>query len=181
MQNDLAHGAAQSGADREQAEFLRAEMGRARARVDGAQLRSPIDGIVVTPALGKHCRKTSGRGRRICAGARSLRGGSAGFDFRARRGVDESRRERGDQAGKLSATNLAGPCIGGKSRGNSRRWRAYIYRSGASIESRREFAGRNDGAGEDFAGFETSRLRTAAASGAVDLANTLELDWLVMA
>jgi len=58
MQNDLAHGAAQSGADREQAEYLRAEMERARARVDDAQLRSPIDGIVVTPALentaGKH-------------------------------------------------------------------------------------------------------------------------------
>jgi RND family efflux transporter MFP subunit len=52
MENDLAHGAAQSGADREQAEFLRAEMERARARVDDAQLRSPIDGIVVTPALG---------------------------------------------------------------------------------------------------------------------------------
>ena len=52
MQNDLAHGAVQSGADREQAEFLRAEMQRARTRVDDAQLRSPIDGIVVTPALG---------------------------------------------------------------------------------------------------------------------------------
>lgn len=52
MQNDLSHGAAQSGADREQAEFMRAEMERARTRVDDAQLRSPIDGIVVTPALG---------------------------------------------------------------------------------------------------------------------------------
>ena len=35
MQNDLAHGAAQSGADREQAEFLHAELERARTRVDG--------------------------------------------------------------------------------------------------------------------------------------------------
>ncbi|HMG87454.1 MAG TPA: efflux RND transporter periplasmic adaptor subunit [Terracidiphilus sp.] len=52
MQNDLAHGAAQSGSDREQAEFLHAEMERARTRVDDAQLRSPIDGIIVTPALG---------------------------------------------------------------------------------------------------------------------------------
>jgi RND family efflux transporter MFP subunit len=52
MQNDLAHGAAQSGADREQAEFLHAEMERARARVASAELRSPIDGVVVTPALG---------------------------------------------------------------------------------------------------------------------------------
>jgi RND family efflux transporter MFP subunit len=51
MQNDLAHGAAQSGADRAQAEFLRAEVARARSRVESAQLRSPIDGIVVTPEL----------------------------------------------------------------------------------------------------------------------------------
>ncbi len=58
MQNDLARGAAQSGADREQAEFLHAEVVRARTRVDDAKLRSPIDGIVVTPDLqnvaGKH-------------------------------------------------------------------------------------------------------------------------------
>ena len=58
MQNDLSRGAAQSGADREQAEFLNAERERARTRVDDAKLRSPIDGIVVTPDLqnvaGKH-------------------------------------------------------------------------------------------------------------------------------
>ena len=58
MQNDLSHGSAQSGADREQAEFLRAEMERARVRVEDAKLRSPIDGIVITPDLqnvaGKH-------------------------------------------------------------------------------------------------------------------------------
>ena len=58
MQNDLARGAAQSGADREQAEFLHAEMERARTRVEDAKLRSPIEGIVVTPDLqnvaGKH-------------------------------------------------------------------------------------------------------------------------------
>lgn len=58
MQNDLAHGAAQSGADRAQAEFLRAEVSRTRAHMENAQLRSPIDGIVVTPdlqnAAGKH-------------------------------------------------------------------------------------------------------------------------------
>ena len=58
MQNDLAHGAAQSGADRAQAEFLHAEVLRANARMEGAQLRSPIDGIVVTADLqnvaGKH-------------------------------------------------------------------------------------------------------------------------------
>lgn len=58
MQNDLARGSAQAGTDRAQAEFLRAEVARARTRVDSAQLRSPIDGVVVTPELensaGKH-------------------------------------------------------------------------------------------------------------------------------
>lgn len=52
MQNDLAHGAAQSGEDRAQAEFLRAQVERTRAHMEEAQLRSPIDGIVVTPDLG---------------------------------------------------------------------------------------------------------------------------------
>jgi RND family efflux transporter MFP subunit len=58
MQNDLAHGAAQAGVDRQQAEFLRAEVDRLRTRVRDAQLRSPISGIVVTPDMeniaGKH-------------------------------------------------------------------------------------------------------------------------------
>ena len=51
MQADLERGAAQAGADRAQAEYLRAEADRARNRVEGAQLRSPIHGIVVTPSL----------------------------------------------------------------------------------------------------------------------------------
>jgi multidrug resistance efflux pump len=58
MENDLAHGTAQAGADRTQTEFLRSEVARARARLESAQLRSPIAGIVVTPnlqnAAGKH-------------------------------------------------------------------------------------------------------------------------------
>jgi RND family efflux transporter MFP subunit len=62
MQNDLSRGAAQSGADRQQAEFLHAEFDRARARVDEAQLRSPIDGIVVTPDL------QNAAGKRLDAG-----------------------------------------------------------------------------------------------------------------
>jgi GAF domain-containing protein len=51
MQDDLAHNAAQSGADRAQVEYLRSEVDRGRSRRDSAQLRSPIDGIVVTPNL----------------------------------------------------------------------------------------------------------------------------------
>jgi len=51
MQSDLARGAPQSGADRTQAEFMRAEVARAQARLENAQFRSPIEGVVVTPDL----------------------------------------------------------------------------------------------------------------------------------
>ena len=58
MQGDLARHSAQAGEDRTQADFLHAEMERARLRISNAQLRSPIDGIVMTPdlqnAVGEH-------------------------------------------------------------------------------------------------------------------------------
>jgi multidrug resistance efflux pump/GAF domain-containing protein len=58
MQGDLARRSAQAGEDRTQADYLHAEMERARLRIANAQLRSPIDGIVMTPdlqnAVGEH-------------------------------------------------------------------------------------------------------------------------------
>jgi GAF domain-containing protein len=51
MQGDLARHSPQAGEDRTQADYLRAEMDRARLRIANAQLRSPIDGIVVTRDL----------------------------------------------------------------------------------------------------------------------------------
>jgi RND family efflux transporter MFP subunit len=58
MQADLATHSAHAGEDRTQADYLRAEMERARLRIANAQLRSPIDGIVMTPdlqnAVGEH-------------------------------------------------------------------------------------------------------------------------------
>jgi len=51
MGASLARGSVQAGAERAQIEFLRSEAGRARTRVDSAQLRSPIAGIVATPML----------------------------------------------------------------------------------------------------------------------------------
>jgi RND family efflux transporter MFP subunit len=51
MQGDLARHSAQAGEDRTQADYLRAEMDRARLRIANAQLRSPIDGIVMTHDL----------------------------------------------------------------------------------------------------------------------------------
>lgn len=51
MEDDLAHGSARAGADRANVNFLRSEVAQARTRVESAQLRSPIAGIVVTPNL----------------------------------------------------------------------------------------------------------------------------------
>lgn len=51
MQNNLVRGSPQAGADRAQADIYRAEAARARIRIDEAQLRSPIDGIIATPDL----------------------------------------------------------------------------------------------------------------------------------
>jgi len=51
MEDDLAHGSARAGSDRANVNYLRSEAAQARARVESAQLRSPIAGIVVTPNL----------------------------------------------------------------------------------------------------------------------------------
>jgi len=51
MEDDLAHGSASAGTDRANVNYLRSEAAQAHARLDSAQLRSPIAGIVVTPNL----------------------------------------------------------------------------------------------------------------------------------
>jgi RND family efflux transporter MFP subunit len=51
MEDDLAHGSARAGTDRANVNYLRSEAARLRARLESAQLRSPIAGIVVTPNL----------------------------------------------------------------------------------------------------------------------------------
>ncbi len=51
MEDDLAHGSARAGADRANTDYLRSEAAQARTRLESAQLRSPIAGIVVTPNL----------------------------------------------------------------------------------------------------------------------------------
>jgi hypothetical protein len=51
MEASLAAGSAQAGEDRAQVEYLRTAVARAQSRVDSAELRSPIDGLVATPAL----------------------------------------------------------------------------------------------------------------------------------
>jgi transcriptional regulator with GAF, ATPase, and Fis domain len=51
MEASLAGGSAKAGDDRAQVEYLRTEVARAESRVNSAELRSPIDGIVATPAL----------------------------------------------------------------------------------------------------------------------------------
>jgi len=51
MEASLAGGSARAGEDRAQVEYLRTEVARAQSRVDSAELRSPIDGLVATPGL----------------------------------------------------------------------------------------------------------------------------------
>lgn len=51
MESDLSHGAVEAGADRAQVEYLKAETNRARTRIENAELRSPIEGVVMTPNL----------------------------------------------------------------------------------------------------------------------------------
>jgi RND family efflux transporter MFP subunit len=51
MEDDLAHGSARAGTDRANVNYLRSEAAQARARLESAQLRSPIAGIVATPNL----------------------------------------------------------------------------------------------------------------------------------
>lgn len=51
MEANLARGSAQAGADRAQVELLRDQVSQARSHLEGAQFRSPIDGVVATAAL----------------------------------------------------------------------------------------------------------------------------------
>jgi RND family efflux transporter MFP subunit len=51
MEDDLAHSSVRSGADRANVSYLRSELAQARARLESAQLRAPIAGVVVTPNL----------------------------------------------------------------------------------------------------------------------------------
>lgn len=51
MEGDLAERSAKAGQDRAQADYLQAELNHARLRLANAELKSPIDGIVITPDL----------------------------------------------------------------------------------------------------------------------------------
>ena len=51
MEQDLASGSARAGADRTQAELMRAQLEQVQRHLEDAQMRSPIDGIVTTPNL----------------------------------------------------------------------------------------------------------------------------------
>lgn len=51
MEDDLAKQSPRAGQDRAQADYLEAELNHAQQRLSNAELRSPIDGIVITPDL----------------------------------------------------------------------------------------------------------------------------------
>jgi RND family efflux transporter MFP subunit len=58
MEGDLAERSPKAGQDRAQADYLQAELQHAQLRLSNAELKSPIDGIVITPnlqnAVGEH-------------------------------------------------------------------------------------------------------------------------------
>ncbi len=179
MQNDLAHGAAQSGADRAQAEFLRAEVTRASARMESAQLRSPIDGIVVTPDLQNVAGKHLDAGTAF-AQVLDLSSAIVQVSIPER---DTVLMHPGETVAiKLDSypqRTLARSHFGCEPRGKGRRRRSHVYGRSAALKCGRKFTGRDDWAGQGLSGMETCRVCFAAASCAVDLADTLELDWLV--
>ena len=74
MEDDLAHGSARAGADRANVDYLRDEVARSRTRLESAQLRSPIAGIVVTPNL-QNVRANTWMPARFCSGAGPRLGG----------------------------------------------------------------------------------------------------------
>ena len=51
MEGDLAERSPKAGQDRAQADYLQAELNHAQLRLSNADLKSPIDGIVITPDL----------------------------------------------------------------------------------------------------------------------------------
>jgi multidrug resistance efflux pump/transcriptional regulator with GAF, ATPase, and Fis domain len=51
MEGDLAERSPRAGQDRAQADYLQAELRHAQLRVSNAELKSPIEGIVITPDL----------------------------------------------------------------------------------------------------------------------------------
>ena len=129
MQNDLARGAPQAGADRAQAEYLRSEVARIRARVDSAQLRSPIarhcchaQSAKMPPAstwiAGESFAQVLDLTSAVVADRRS----------RARRLPVASGRDRGRQARQLSAAHLAQHCLRGQPAGAGGRWRPHLQR-----------------------------------------------------
>ncbi len=85
MEASLAAGASQAGEDRAQMEYLRTEVERAQSRVESAELRSPIEGFVATPALQKCGGRALECRRSVCEGAGSVVGGDGHFACAKRR------------------------------------------------------------------------------------------------
>ena len=180
MENDLARGSAQAGADRANAEYLRSEVAQARSRLDSAQLRSPIAGIVVTPNLQNLA------GQHLDAGAAfaqvldlesaviqvavpeqnaSLLG--AGQDA-AIKLESYPQRTWHSQVSMVSPQAVAGDGF------------RTFYRRSPGAEQRRDASCRNERKGEkSICGLRPAGLRAAAPAGSVGVADGLEPDRLV--
>ena len=179
MENDLARGSAQAGADRAQAEYLRSEVARARARLDSAQLRSPIAGIVVTPNL------QNAAGKHLDAGAtfaQVLDLNSAVVQIAVPE-RDAALLHSGEPAAiKLdsypqrtwrNAVSVVGPEA--QAGEGERTFTAEV----PVAKRRRNSPRRNDGPGKNFYRLAAGWICPAARARALDMADSVELDWLV--
>ena len=180
MENDLAHGSARAGADRANADYLRSEVAQARTRLESAQLRSPIAGIVVTPNL------QNAAGEHLDAGAPFAQvldlNSAVVRDCRSRAG-----RCAADIPAKRPRSNLtairSGPGTMRFLWSARRQWLATasvpsLPKSRWRTMTRILRAGMS-GKGKISIGLTAGRVCAAAAAGFVDLADAVELDWLV--
>ena len=167
-------------ADRAQVEFLRSEVERARTRVESAQLRSPISGIVITPNLqnsaGKHLDAgtqfaqvldLSSAVLQIAVPERDTPLMSAGLNAALKLDSYPQRTWHG-------RVSVVSPEAGAGD--GERTFSVEVPLSNPDAKSPR----RHDGPRKDFDWLATGRLCLVTQACAVDMADSMELDRVVM-
>ena len=172
---------AQAGADRAQVEYLRSEVARAQSRLESAQLRSPIAGIVVTPDL------QNAAGEHLDAGApfaQVLDLSSAVVRHR------RSAARRRPAASRVNLRRSSWTAI--RSAPGTRRSPSSAQKHSRAMANApsppafrcptpRHASRRNDRPRQNLHRLSTRRVCAAAPTRALDMANFVELDWLVTA
>ena len=179
MQGDLARHSPRAGEERTQADFLRAEMERTRLRIANAQLRSPIDGVVMTPDL------QNAVGEHLDAGApfaQVLNLASARINIAVDQ-QDAHLVKAGQTAAikleQLSRADAAWPGIQHKPRSPAQRGRTRFLRPCADAEWKRGTAHRYGWPGKDLCRLPAGGIRFAAGPSLVAVGKDMGLDRLV--